>query len=297
MHDWSGHMELKLQNIIKKYNDKIVVDNISIKLNRGIYGLLGPNGAGKSTLIRMICGIETPDSGEIICNGSEIISLGKKYREILGYVPQKVGYYPDFTAEKFLMYMANVKGINRDYARQEVNKVLELTGLANTGKKRIRNFSGGMRQRLGIAQSLLNKPQILILDEPTTGLDLKERMNFKQFISEYASDRIIIFATHIVSDIEDIGNEIIIFKEGKVQLCGEPEKLLSSINGKVWELNCTKQGAELYRKKYKISNMKLNGEHVNLRVVSDEKPDKEAILKKENLQDLYLYLFGELPEE
>lgn len=293
-------MGLELKNVVKKYNNKTVINNISLKLDKGVYGLLGPNGAGKSTLVRMLCGIEEPDSGNILFNGIDkaksVSVLDTEYREVLGYVPQDIGYYPDFTAEKFILYMAKVKGLNGDEAKKRTSEVLSIVGLDNTGRKKIRKFSGGMKRRLGIAQSILNKPEVLILDEPTTGLDLKERMNFKQFISGYSADKIIIFATHIVSDIEDIGNEIILLKEGSVQLAGKPEKLLQSVENKVWETVCTKEEAEKLKNIYKISNIRFNGEKAELRIVSDKKPMPEAVLKEAGLQDLYLYLFGDMSE-
>lgn len=293
-------MGLELKDVVKKYNNKTVINNISLKLDKGVYGLLGPNGAGKSTLVRMLCGIEEPDSGSILFHGIDkaksVSVLDTEYREVLGYVPQDIGYYPDFTAEKFILYMAKVKGLNGDEAKKRTSEVLSIVGLDNTGRKKIRKFSGGMKRRLGIAQSILNKPEVLILDEPTTGLDLKERMNFKQFISGYSADKIIIFATHIVSDIEDIGNEIILLKEGSVQLAGKPEKLLQSVENKVWETVCTKEEAEKLKNIYKISNIRFNGEKAELRIVSDKKPMPEAVLKEAGLQDLYLYLFGDMSE-
>lgn len=224
-------MGLELQNVTKSY-DKTVLDGVSFKLTKGVYGLLGPNGAGKSTLIRAICDIEAPNAGKILYDGKRVSELGEAYRDILGYVPQKVGFYPDFTAKDFLKYMAIMKGIKEEDINKRVDEVLKLVNLTDTGKKKIKNFSGGMKQRLGIAQAILNDPKILILDEPTVGLDLEERMNFKQFVSEYASDRIVIFATHIVSDIEDIGNEILILKDGKIKAQASPEKLLTAVQGK-----------------------------------------------------------------
>lgn len=284
-------MELELKNINKKYN-KPVLNNINLYLTEGVYGLLGPNGAGKSTLIRTICDIEIPNSGKVLYNGTPVSELGEDYREMLGYVPQKVGYYPDFTARDFLMYMAFVKGLEKSTCKKRIDEVLELVSLKDTGRKKIKNFSGGMKQRLGIAQAILNNPQILILDEPTVGLDLEERLNFKQFVSEYASNRIVIFATHIVSDIEDIGNEILILKNGTIKEQTSPEKLLMQINGKVWDCACDRNEAHTLKQKFKISNTKVKGEIVNLRVIAEEKPIEGAIPAEGNLQDLYLYLFG-----
>ena len=199
-------MKLKLEDINKSYKNK-VLDGISFELEKGVYGLLGPNGAGKSTLIRLLCGIEEANSGDILWDGESIHKLDERYRNILGYVPQKIGYYPDFTAVKFMEYIAQLKGIPKEIREKEISDALSLVNLEDTGNKKIKNFSGGMKQRLGIAQAILNHPELLVLDEPTVGLDIDERMNFKQFISEYAKNKIVLFATHIVSDIEDIGNE------------------------------------------------------------------------------------------
>ena len=284
-------MGLELKNITKKY-DKQVLNNINLRLTEGVYGLLGPNGAGKSTLIRTICDIEEPSSGEVLYDGTPVSKLGETYRDILGYVPQKVGYYPDFTARDFLMYMAVVKGLEKSACKKRIDEVLELVSLQDTGRKKIRNFSGGMKQRLGIAQAILNNPRILILDEPTVGLDLEERLNFKQFVSEYASDRIVIFATHIVSDIEDIGNEILILKNGTIKKQTSPEELLTEIEGKVWDCECGKNEAYTLKQSYKVSNTRIKGDIVNLRVIAEEKPIEGAVPTEGNLQDLYLYLFG-----
>ena len=284
-------MGLELKNITKKY-DKQVLNNINLHLTEGVYGLLGPNGAGKSTLIRAICDIEAPSSGEVLYDGTPVSELGEDYRELLGYVPQKVGYYPDFTAKDFLMYMAIVKGLEKSACQKRIDEVLELVNLMDTGRKKIKNFSGGMKQRLGIAQALLNNPRILILDEPTVGLDLEERLNFKQFISEYASERIVVLATHIVSDIEDIGNEILILKNGTIKKQTSPEELLMEIEGKVWDCECDKNDAYTLKQKYKVSNTKIKSGTVSLRVIAEEKPIEGAVPAEGSLQDLYLYLFG-----
>ena len=284
-------MGLELQNVSKVY-DKKVLEHINCKMVRGVYGLLGPNGAGKSTMLRAICDIEPPTSGQVLYDGKPITKLGEDYRDILGYVPQKVGYYPEFTAGDFLKYMAIVKGIGEEDSKKRIDEVLELVNLKDTGKKKIKSFSGGMKQRLGIAQAILNRPKLLVLDEPTVGLDVEERMNFKQFVSEYASDRIVIFATHIVSDIEDIGNEILILKDGTVKAQAAPEKLLQVIQGKVWSMECDAGEVRDYKKRYRISNTKVKGKRVELRLLSEKKPREEAVPVEGNLQDLYLFLFG-----
>lgn len=284
-------MSLELQNIAKAYDQK-VLENVNCRMEKGVYGLLGPNGAGKSTMLRVICDIEPPTSGKVLYDGQPVSRLGEDYREILGYVPQKVGYYPEFTAREFLKYMAIVKGIEEQEGKKRIDQVLEMVNLKDTGKKKIKHFSGGMKQRLGIAQAILNRPKLLVLDEPTVGLDVEERMNFKQFVSEYASDSIVIFATHIVSDIEDIGNEILILKDGTVKAQASPEKLLQNIRGRVWSMECD-AGEEMrsLKKRYRISNTKVKGKRVEVRLLSEKKPGEDAVPVEGNLQDLYLFLF------
>lgn len=284
-------MSLELQNIAKAYDQK-VLENVNCRMEKGVYGLLGPNGAGKSTMLRVICDIEPPTSGKVLYDGQPVSQLGEDYREILGYVPQKVGYYPEFTAREFLKYMAIVKGIEEQEGKKRIDQVLEMVNLKDTGKKKIKHFSGGMKQRLGIAQAILNRPKLLVLDEPTVGLDVEERMNFKQFVSEYASDSIVIFATHIVSDIEDIGNEILILKDGTVKAQASPEKLLQNIRGRVWSMECD-AGEEMrsLKKRYRISNTKVKGKRVEVRLLSEKKPGEDAVPVEGNLQDLYLFLF------
>lgn len=280
-------MHLEIKDVTKKY-DKVVLENINCTLENGVYGLLGPNGAGKSSLIRLLCHLEEPTSGKILLDGVPIGEVGARYRSILGYVPQKVGYYPDYTAKDFLNYISILKGIPQTEAKIRIDEVLSQVNLSDTGMLKIKNFSGGMKQRLSIAQAVLNNPKILILDEPTVGLDLEERMKFKQFISEYSDNRIVILVTHIVSDIEDIGNEIIILKEGKIKAQSSPETLLTSIKGKVWECTCTKEEAVELKKKYSASNVKVNDKYVELRLLANSQPTKNAVLAEGNLQDLYL---------
>ena len=284
-------MKLKLEDINKSYKNK-VLDGISFELEKGVYGLLGPNGAGKSTLIRLLCGIEEANSGDILWDGESIHTLDERYRNILGYVPQKIGYYPDFTAVKFMEYIAQLKGIPKEIREKEISDALSLVNLEDTGNKKIKNFSGGMKQRLGIAQAILNHPELLVLDEPTVGLDIDERMNFKQFISEYAKNKIVLFATHIVSDIEDIGNEIIMLKNGKIVKQGDIPTLLELVQGNVWKCVCTQEQAVELKKQYKISNMRIEKDGIELRIVSDEKPLLDATVVEGKLQDLYLYTYN-----
>ena len=207
-------MELVIDRLTKQFQNKIAVDRVSLRLNNGVYGLLGTNGAGKTTLMRMLCGILQPTSGTIAFDGMDVSEEG--YRAILGYLPQDFGYYPEFTAMDFLLYMAALKGLPKQSAKRRANELLELVGLQDMGRKKIKTFSGGMKQRLGIAQALLNNPKLLILDEPTAGLDPKERVRFRNLIQQLGKDSIVLLSTHIVSDIEHIADEVLMMKDGNL---------------------------------------------------------------------------------
>ena len=216
-------MELVIDRVSKQYKNKIAVDCISLTLGRGIYGLLGANGAGKTTLMRMLCGILTPTSGTISYDGVDVSE--EEYRALLGYLPQDFGYYPEFSGKDFLLYMAALKGLSKESAKKRVNELLELVSLTDVAKKKIKTYSGGMKQRLGIAQALLNHPQILILDEPTAGLDPKERVRFRNLIADLGKDNIVILSTHIVSDIDRIADRILMMNNGKLVFDGIREEI------------------------------------------------------------------------
>ena len=286
-------MELCIDRLTKQYGHKLAVDRVDLELHRGVYGLLGANGAGKTTLMRMLCGILTPTSGEIRWGGREIGSLGEEYRSLLGYLPQDFGYYPEFTAEKFLLYLAALKGLGKVQAGQKMLELLDLVGLSEERKHKIRTFSGGMKQRLGIAQALLNDPEILILDEPTAGLDPKERVRFRNLISACARDRIVLLSTHIVSDVEYIASEILIMKEGRLIHRGAPDAITHEIDGKVWECRVDPARAEELCSRYNVGNLKNVGNKTILRIIKDEKPMEEAVPAEASLEDLYLYYFQE----
>ena len=285
-------MELAIDRLTKQYKNKIAVDKVSIKLKPGVYGLLGANGAGKTTLMRMICGIQNPTSGQIKYNGTDIKKLGEDYRQVLGYLPQDFGYYPDFTAYDFLMYIAALKGLSKEKAEMRVNELLQIVNLENEKKQKVKTFSGGMKQRLGIAQAMLNNPKILILDEPTAGLDPKERVKFRNLISSFSQDKIVILSTHIVSDIEFIADEIIVMKAGKKILIGTPEELLQDLRGSVWKcVAYDKKEVEMLNHKYCIINIHQENNTTELRIVSRQKPTVNAVNIEPNLEDLYLAYF------
>ena len=286
-------MKLTLNRLTKRYKDKTAVDELSAELTPGIYGLLGANGAGKTTLMRMVCGILNPTSGNVTLDGRDTLAMGENYRDLLGYLPQDFGYYPVFTAMDYLLYIAALKGLTKSTAKVRANKILETVSLQTVANKKIRTFSGGMRQRLGIAQALLNDPKILVLDEPTAGLDPKERVRFRNLISDISKDKIVILSTHIVSDVEYIANDILVMKDGRLVHQGKPDEITASIRGFVWECRVQPREAELLIAKYTVSNLKHEGDENMLRIVSEKKPCENAVPAEPTLEDLYLYYFSE----
>lgn len=284
-------MQLTLDRLTKQYGSRIALDRIDATFEPGIYGLLGANGAGKTTMMRLICDILKPTSGEVTFNGTNIRELGESYRTIIGYLPQDFGYYPNFTAMNFLLYMASLKGLNARYAKERSLELLETVNLSDAKDKKIKTFSGGMKQRLGIAQAFLNDPHILILDEPTAGLDPKERVKFRNLISSFAEKKIVILSTHIVTDVEYIADEILLIKSGTILKKGAERAIIQEIAGKVWECRVTRQEADQMANHFTISNSKTeNGEAV-LRIVSDNRPCETAMSVSPCLEDLYLYYF------
>ena len=285
-------MELKAIQLTKQYGSKTAVNHLNLSLSNGVYGLLGANGAGKTTLMRLLCDIQTPTSGKITLDGKNISVLGEKYRNLLGYLPQQFGYYPDFTAWDFLMYVAALKGLSEKQAHKKATELLEAVDLAEKRNLKIKTFSGGMKQRLGIAQAMLNNPRILILDEPTAGLDPKERVRFRNLLSEYAGDKIVILSTHIVSDIEAIADEVLLMKKGKFVLQGTVPELIHKANGKVWELSVSPQEARQWQTKTTVANLRHEGKEIILRIISDNMPSERAVPCEATLEDLYLFYFS-----
>lgn len=285
-------MELTIDRLTKQYNNKIAVDRISLSLNKGVYGLLGANGAGKTTLMRMLCGILKPTNGEIKFNGINVSQ--EDYRNVLGYMPQDFGYYPEFTAFDFMLYMACLKGLTKFRAKEKSKELLEIVSLSDMAKKKIKTFSGGMKQRLGIAQAMLNNPKILILDEPTAGLDPKERVRFRNLISQLGTDRIVLLSTHIVSDIEYIADTILIMKEAQLIHKGSLGEIIRVIENKVFECIVDNKAAAALTVKYPIINMRQENSNTILRLIADESPCEKASKVTATLEDLYLYYFSEV---
>ena len=284
-------------NLTKRFGDFTAVDDMNIRITNGVYGLLGANGAGKTTLMRMICTLLTPTSGQILCDGKDIQKMEGEYRNLLGYLPQEFGFYPEFSVKDYLLYIASLKGIRSVVAKKRVKELLEQVGLSKAANKKMKKLSGGMKRRVGIAQAILNNPKILILDEPTAGLDPTERVRFRNMISELSKERIVILSTHIVSDVEYIANEIWLMKNGRLMQQGSLDVVLDSMPEKVWSFVTSQAEAEKFMKQYKVSNMKTDRDGVELRIISAQQPSASAKAVQPNLEDVFLYYFGEKGRE
>ena len=283
-------MEIRISHLTKRFGDKTALDDVSLTLDAGVHALLGPNGAGKSTLINILTDSIERDKGEVLYNDYEITSLGAKYRELLGYMPQQQRLYDNYTAEEFLKYMAAVKGIAPARAREQIADLLKVVNLWEVRRKKVGGFSGGMKQRVLLAQALLGEPRILILDEPTAGLDPSERINIRNYIATVAQKMIVLFATHVVSDIECIAKDVIMIRDGRICKTGTPMELIDGMQGKVGELPCKLEDLEQLQTKYCVGNVYQRREGLRVRIVGDELPEEALPVKDSiDLEDVYMY--------
>jgi ABC-type multidrug transport system ATPase subunit len=287
-------MELIIDSVSKQYGTGIWgLRDFSLSLQPGILGLVGPNGAGKSTLMRILATITKPTSGKIIFNGIDLLQDPNRIREVLGYVPQDFGIYPNLNAVEFLEYLAAVKGLNGRSASQRIDELLQVVNLSQVRKHLLGSYSGGMKQRIGIAQALLNDPRLLIVDEPTVGLDPEERIRFRNLLSDLSGDRIVILSTHIVSDVEASATRIAVIRKGRLLLDAMPEELLQELEGKVWEWIVPSEDLPSIKQRYAISGTVRHRDGVEVRVISASSPDGHARLTAPRLEDAYLHLIAE----
>lgn len=285
-------MELKIEHLSKQFKDKKAVDDACITLTSGVWGLLGANGAGKTTLMRMIADIMTPTSGAIYYDGADIRKMGESYRNIFGFLPQDFGYSRDFSVKDYLEYVAALKDVPARETTKKINYLLDILTLSDVKKKKIAKLSGGMKRRVGIAQAMLNDPKILVMDEPTAGLDPGERVRFRNFISEFSHDRIVLISTHIVSDIEYIATRNAIMKAGKIVDIGTTDELVKEIEGKVWTCSVPDGDLSSYEMRLRVINQRGedNGQ-VSIRYLSETPEISGAVAVSPRLEDLYLWYF------
>ena len=286
-------MELSLNSLTKKYDALTAVKDVNLTMTSGVYGLLGVNGAGKTTLMRMICTLIRPSRGNIPYDGKDIWEMEGTYRRQLGYLPQDFGYYPDLTVTDYLMYIASIKGLRPAFAKSRINGLLERVGMIKAAKTKMRKLSGGMLRRVGIAQAILNDPKILILDEPTAGLDPNERIRFRNLISELAEDRLVLLSTHIVSDVEFIANEIILMNKGEFFFTGTAAEIVAAIGKEVWTCTVPRQEVDEYLKRYLVANVKTAPHGAELRILSAYPPVADARQEQVTLEDAFLFYVGE----
>ena len=281
---------LAVSNVEKKYGRFTVLKNINLEFSHGIYGLLAPNGAGKTTLIKMLTTLIFPTGGEILFEGKNIISMDESYREKIGYLPQQFGYYRNYSPKKYLMYLSALKGLDMKEAKGRIPQLLKLVALEDVMDKKMRKFSGGMIQRVGIAQAMLNDPQVLILDEPTAGLDPKERVRFRNMLSELGRDRIIILSTHIVSDVESIAKEIIMIKDQEVLYRDNISNITNILKGQVFEMLLPYDKMVDFRQQYHVLSEKQEGDMMKVRFISTNH-HPSWVASHPNLEDIFLHVF------
>ncbi len=290
-------MKLIIDNLSKEFKGNFAVHNFQAELTEGVYGLLGPNGSGKTTLLRLLVGVLKPSRGRVLVDGQDIEVMGDKYRAMLGYLPQDFGVYRNFSAKRFLAYIAALKDIEKELVEQRVEETLKLVNLWEERDKKLGKFSGGMKRRLGIAQALLNDSSILILDEPTAGLDPKERARLRNIISELSRDRIVLFSTHIVADIEYIAKEVMLIKQGGLVRKDDPQIIIQEIEGKVWTATVPEHSLAELQRQFCVGNIMQRPDGVEVRVIADEKPVFNARSAAPRLEDIYLYYFESGTEE
>lgn len=287
-------MELEFKNVCKSYKSKQALTDFSVILQEGVHALLGPNGAGKSTLMNILSGLLKQTSGSVTLDGADTDKMGAAFREILGFMPQELGFYKSFSAVETLEYYAALRDVKD--SKKRIDELLTLVNLQEDKKRKVGGYSGGMKRRLGIALALLNDPKILVLDEPTAGLDPKERMRFRNVISQVGFGKIVILATHIVSDVESISDDCLLLKDGRLIDKGSPDELCAKIEGKVWDIPMTEKQAESYLLTHSCANIIKREGGVFVHTVSDEMPDKNASPAKVGLEDVYMNYFGEVTE-
>lgn len=285
-------MELLVEHLYKYYRRKEALRDVSFTLHKGTYGLLGENGAGKSTLMRIMATVDFPTKGEIRYNGKDIFQMEEEYRGLIGYMPQNFNVYPGFTAKDFLEYMGVLKGIAKEKLKTRIEEVLEFVNLSDAAGKKVKTFSGGMKRRIGIAQAIINEPEILILDEPTAGLDPKERIRFSNIISDMGKDKIVLLSTHIVSDIEAIASELVVMRKGEVLENGKVDDLVQTVKGQVWETVVNQEIYQRLRNERSVIHLKQMGKEVQVRFVGEKYPEAENCQKEPTLEDYYIFAGG-----
>lgn len=289
---------LVVKDVTKQYGNFTALQGINLEFANGLYGLLAPNGAGKTTLIKMLATLIAPTKGEVLYDGKNIIDMDEQYRELLGYLPQQFGYYKNYSPKKYLLYLAALKGVGKKEALPKIEELLKKVALHDVTNKKMRKFSGGMIQRVGIAQALLNDPKILILDEPTAGLDPKERARFRHLLTELARERLVVISTHIVSDIESIANEIIMIKNQQIIYKDSVEKICNVLEGQVYETSISYEQLDAFRKKYLLLSEKQERGTMIVRFIHKGDAETEWLSVTPQLEDVFLYEYqDEIVEE